>query len=865
MAASKKTGKRNSTRGGAKKAPPRAAKSGVKAAAKGQGTVCAQQRIRQEIAAIVLFAVGAFLVFGLFAGAAGKLGEALTKGLSGLFGPMSYALPFFLIAYGIFILAGTAKALRLLPAILAAAVYILLSILFAVHFIESDGTVPGGAGLGKIFADSVDGKAGGALGMYIAMALVKAIGKAGVYILTVALTVISVILIINTPMSKYAGAARDRHLTKREERLRRREEKEAEWAEEEARLRDAAAVRGEDGLDDSGGAAEPEAPGGQGLFRWPSFLGGKPAAASDKKQHILDTVVNDENYGDVGKKREPEIEDTTIPFDPDRIEPQTLPDTNGTGFAEGGGAGGTAPVKKREKPAAGEMHYGESADDSHYQLPPVDLLSRGRNRGKTESPVELKNNAARLEQALRDFKVEARVAKVTVGPTVTRYEVAPDVGVKIQSIRSLEPDLALKLEVKSVRVVPMPGTSLIGIEAFNANTNIVPLREIIDSSEFRDDPSRIAFALGKNISGDRIVANLAEMPHLLIAGTTGSGKSVCINCILLSLLYRAKPSEVKLILIDPKVVELKSFTDIPHLLVPVVTDPEKASMALSYAVTIMNDRYKKFSEQSVRNLESYNTKMRKDGQPEEILPQIVIVIDELSDLMLVAAAKVQESISRLAAMARAAGMHLIVATQQPLASILTSVIKANIPSRIAFAVSSNSASRVILDNPGAERLHGKGDMLFSPVGTREPMRIQGAYVDESEVVKVVAFVKKQMDPDYSADIMQQVDAAAMGNLTDEDDELFMDAVEMVAQAKQASVSMIQRRFRVGYNRAARLVDMMEERGIVAPSDGTNKPRRVIMSEAQLMGFLRSAGRNIPLDSGEAEEDEFADDFEEMDE
>jgi S-DNA-T family DNA segregation ATPase FtsK/SpoIIIE len=865
LAASKKTGKRNSTRGGAKKAPPRAAKSGVKAAAKGQGTVCAQQRIRQEIAAIVLFAVGAFLVFGLFAGAAGKLGEALTKGLSGLFGPMSYALPFFLIAYGIFILAGTAKALRLLPAILAAAVYILLSILFAVHFIESDGTVPGGAGLGKIFADSVDGKAGGALGMYIAMALVKAIGKAGVYILTVALTVISVILIINTPMSKYAGAARDRHLTKREERLRRREEKEAEWAEEEARLRDAAAVRGEDGLDDSGGAAEPEAPGGQGLFRWPSFLGGKPAAASDKKQHILDTVVNDENYGDVGKKREPEIEDTTIPFDPDRIEPQTLPDTNGTGFAEGGGAGGTAPVKKREKPAAGEMHYGESADDSHYQLPPVDLLSRGRNRGKTESPVELKNNAARLEQALRDFKVEARVAKVTVGPTVTRYEVAPDVGVKIQSIRSLEPDLALKLEVKSVRVVPMPGTSLIGIEAFNANTNIVPLREIIDSSEFRDDPSRIAFALGKNISGDRIVANLAEMPHLLIAGTTGSGKSVCINCILLSLLYRAKPSEVKLILIDPKVVELKSFTDIPHLLVPVVTDPEKASMALSYAVTIMNDRYKKFSEQSVRNLESYNTKMRKDGQPEEILPQIVIVIDELSDLMLVAAAKVQESISRLAAMARAAGMHLIVATQQPLASILTSVIKANIPSRIAFAVSSNSASRVILDNPGAERLHGKGDMLFSPVGTREPMRIQGAYVDESEVVKVVAFVKKQMDPDYSADIMQQVDAAAMGNLTDEDDELFMDAVEMVAQAKQASVSMIQRRFRVGYNRAARLVDMMEERGIVAPSDGTNKPRRVIMSEAQLMGFLRSAGRNIPLDSGEAEEDEFADDFEEMDE
>ncbi|MDR2157025.1 MAG: DNA translocase FtsK, partial [Clostridiales Family XIII bacterium] len=341
-------------------------------------------------------------------------------------------------------------------------------------------------------------------------------------------------------------------------------------------------------------------------------------------------------------------------------------------------------------------------------------------------------------------------------------------------------------------------------------------------------------------------ADLNDMPHLLIAGTTGSGKSVCINSILLSILYHAGPDEVKLILIDPKVVELKSYNDIPHLLVPVVTDPEQAATALNYAVTLMNERYRKFAEYNVRNLDGYNARLKKDGLADDILPRIVIVIDELSDLMMIAPAKVQESISRLAAMARAAGMHLIVATQQPLASILTSVIKANIPSRIAFSVSSNSASRVILDEAGAERLHGNGDMLFSPVGTREPMRIQGSFVSDSEVHKVTDYIKKKMDPAYSPDVLQAVRGELSGQLVDEGDELFRDAVEMVVPAKQASVSMIQRRFRIGYNRAARLVDMMEERGIVAASDGMNKPRKVLMNETQLADFL-GAGASVPGD------------------
>lgn len=473
----------------------------------------------------------------------------------------------------------------------------------------------------------------------------------------------------------------------------------------------------------------------------------------------------------------------------------------------------------------------------NYKLPPVTLLNRGPKSENSENGKEIRFKAAKLEQTLKDFRVDAHVVNVTVGPTVTRYEVEPDVGVKIQSIRSLEPDLALKLEVKSVRVVPMPGQAVIGIEAYNSNTNLVSLRDIIDGPEFRLHPSKIGFALGKNISGERKIVNLAEMPHLLIAGTTGSGKSVCINSILLSILYRAKPDEVKMILVDPKVVELKSYNDIPHLLLPVVTDPERAATALSYAVSEMESRYRKFSDAGVRNLDGYNDLMHKEGAEDEVLPQIVLVIDELSDLMMVAPAKVQDAISRLAAMARAAGMHLIVATQQPLASILTSVIKANIPSRIAFAVSSNSASRVIMDRPGAERLFGKGDMLYSPVGAREPERIQGAFVSDSEVHKVTDFIKKQMDPHYSPDIMQAVSGINGGALVEEEDELFRDAVEAVVTAKQASVSMLQRRFRVGYNRAARLVDMMEERGIVAGSDGTNKPRKVLLTEGQYADWL----------------------------
>ena len=828
MATSRKSGSRS--RSGTRSSS--GAKRDISKAARGRAAAQERARINREIAAVVLIALGAFLVFALFANAAGKFGDAIDTFVTGVFGVMSNALPFFLLAYGILLLIGRIKVPRARTIIFTTIAFLMLCIMLAGRYIETlpngDVQIIGDPGFVSVFTMSADGFCGGIIGTYIAEGLVSLIGKAGLYILTIAVLIISIILVANMSMSQAAGKVREKQLTIREERQRKLEERRALY---------------EDDVYDDPNLETP------GWARRKGYnQGTEPTTQTDKQRNIIDAVKNDDTYGNVSTPRGLDIDDTNA--DVPETDPAPIA-TSLTSLRDTGPKGASVHAPEKPvvidrglgKPQKDNMSYGASGDDSNYKLPPIDLLSRGKPSAKTESPAELKRSAAKLEQALRDFKVDAKVLKVTVGPTVTRYEVEPDVGVKIQSIRSLEPDLALKLEVKSVRVVPMPGQAVIGIEAFNSNMSIVALRDIIDSDEFRTAPSKISFALGKNISGKRIVADLKEMPHLLIAGTTGSGKSVCINSILLSILYHAKPSEVKLILVDPKVVELKSYNDLPHLLVPVVTDPERAAMALSYAVTLMNDRYRKFSEHNVRNLEGFNEKMVKEGLHDEVLPQIVIVIDELSDLMMVASAKVQESISRLAAMARAAGMHLIVATQQPLASILTSVIKANIPSRIAFAVSSNSASRVILDNPGAERLHGKGDMLYNPVGVREPIRVQGAFVDEKEVVKVVEFVKKQMDPNYSSELMMHVESVASGSMTDDEDDLFLDAVEVVAQSKQASVSMLQRRFRVGYNRAARLVDMMEERGIVAPSDGTNKPRRLIMSESQLAGFLSSGGRS----------------------
>ena len=494
-----------------------------------------------------------------------------------------------------------------------------------------------------------------------------------------------------------------------------------------------------------------------------------------------------------------------------------------------GEAGGSAPGSAASSGTASPA--GAAAADKPYRMPPLHLLNKppGGKKGAAQDVLE---TARKLEATLESFGVRARVLDVSRGPAVTRYEVQPDVGVKVSRIVSLTDDIALALAAKDIRMeAPIPGKSAIGIEVPNPEISIVTLREVLETDVFREAPGKLTIAFGRDISGQPIVGNLARMPHLLVAGATGSGKSVCINAIIISLLYKAKPDEVKLLLIDPKMVELNVYNGIPHLLAPVVTDPRRASLALKKIVAEMEKRYERFSATGTRNIEGYNALMADRGQPEETLPYIVVIVDELADLMMVAAGDVEDAITRLAQMARAAGIHLILATQRPSVDVITGVIKANIPSRIAFGVSSQVDSRTILDMAGAEKLLGRGDMLFLPMGAPKPIRVQGAFVSDQEVEKVVQFVRGQGSADYREDLIPENGDAAGPEEEEPLDELFDRAVRIVLEAKQASVSLLQRRLRIGYTRAARLIDAMEARGIVGPYEGS-KPREVLMTLEQ---------------------------------
>ena len=467
----------------------------------------------------------------------------------------------------------------------------------------------------------------------------------------------------------------------------------------------------------------------------------------------------------------------------------------------------------------------------NYKMPSVNLLNKIDNKNEDNSRKAVLKNASILEQTLANFGVQAKVNQVTVGPTITRYEIQPSPGVKVSKIVNLTDDIALSLAAKSIRMeAPIPGKSAIGIEVPNETPLMVGLRDVFESAEFKKFDSPLAMALGKDISGKPIIGDIGKMPHLLIAGSTGSGKSVCVNTLISSILYKAKPDEVKLLLIDPKVVELANYNGIPHLLIPVVTDPKKAANALNWAVVEMNKRYKMFAENGVKDITSYNEKC------EDKLPKIVIIIDELADLMMASANDVEDYICRLAQMARAAGMHLIVATQRPSVDVITGVIKANIPSRIAFAVSSQTDSRTILDMGGAEKLLGKGDMLFYPLGASKPVRIQGAFISENESENIIDFVKSQVKEEikYEEDILDTISKVNMEKSSDEDD-LLSEAIEFVVQSGQGSASMLQRKFKIGFNRAARLIDSMEERGIVGPNEGS-KARKVLMSRQDLQNL-----------------------------
>ncbi len=501
---------------------------------------------------------------------------------------------------------------------------------------------------------------------------------------------------------------------------------------------------------------------------------------------------------------------------------------------------------------------------SDYEFPPITLLNPPGASNESEAGAELRNNARRLGETLRSFGVDAKAGDVVRGPSVTRYEYVLDQGVKLSKITNLTDDIALALGASGVRIAPIPDKiSVVGIEVPNRLVTPVCIREVIESPDFVEHKSAAAFAVGKDIGGRRIIGDISRLPHVLIAGTTGSGKSVCTNSLIISLLYKYSPDDVKFIMVDPKMVELAPYNGIPHLLIPVVTDPKKAAGALQWAVFEMMKRYKAFSEHGVKDLASYNALVGKSEDVEK-LPTLIVVIDELADLMLVAAKEVEESICRVAQMGRASGIHLVIATQRPSADVITGLMKANIPSRIAFAVASSLESRIILDNTGAEKLVGKGDMLYAPLGEGKPRRVQGCFISAQEIERVVNFVKENGEANYSNEVLEKIEqsvaekergsakggASAEVSAADEaGDELFPAAVEVVLETGQASVSMLQRRLKLGYSRAARLVDQMEERGIVGPFEGS-KPRQLLITRAQWQEMQMGGGEQVSFDAPE---------------
>ena len=581
------------------------------------------------------------------------------------------------------------------------------------------------------------------------------------------------------------------------------------------------------------------------------------------RRSVIDIPLDDEPVAteDAVPELKPEKKSFFVRKSDDvRTPDQVLKGESAPAAAEEQPAAAPVPEKKKRRPKVEEISREEvqqAADEvaaaiedelaepeETYQYPPITLLEENTDSNYTEVGAELRSNSRRLAETLRSFGVEAKAGEVVHGPSVTRYEFTLDQGVKLSKVTNLADDIALALGASGVRIAPIPNKiSVVGIEVPNRAVSNVRIRDVIESRAFTEHASSVAFAVGKDIGGNQIVGNIAALPHVLIAGTTGSGKSVCTNSLIVSLLYKSTPEEVRFIMVDPKMVELAPYNGIPHLLIPVVTDPKKAAGALQWAVFEMMKRYKLFSEKGVKKLSEYNDLAVNDPEMKK-LPTVVVVIDELADLMLVAAKEVEESICRVAQMGRAAGMHLVIATQRPSSDVITGLMKANIPSRIAFAVASSLESRIILDTQGAEKLVGRGDMLYFPLGTGKPQRVQGCFITPEEIERVVAFVKASGEADYSSEVMEKIEEAmrkeekgsgkqaATDNASGDDgDELLPAAVEVVLETGQASVSMLQRRLKLGYSRAARLVDQMEERGIVGPFEGS-KPRQLLIDRAK---------------------------------
>ncbi len=745
---------------------------------------------RENLSIIVLIILSILLGFLIYT-SSGTIGITLNEILGGMMGVSKLLLPIGILGVAIKLACAdneyiTAKLVKF------GIVLISISVVMSVFQITA-GELSSGKEISEAIKDAYylgsQGQGGGALGALLAIPLAKLIGSVGTIILFIGIAVvlavttfgINIAELINILVEKY----QERSQEKQEEKIKLREQRQIERAKKTEQLKQ-----------------------------------NKAKGKINLKELEIDDFDN------------PEPEQIKINFgEKQSIQPDVIENNL---FKQ------EEQQKEDKTKEVLQLEHTITVEDENYEYPPVEILSKGASKSFKGGAKALTDTATKLQKTLYSFGVSAKVENVSVGPAITRYELKPAEGVRVSKIANLADDIALNLAAETIRIeAPIPGKQAVGIEVPNKEKQAVHLRDVIESDEFEDSKSKLTVALGKDVAGNIQLADIAKMPHVLIAGSTGSGKSVCINTIITSIIYKAKPSEVKLVMVDPKVVELSVYNGIPHLLIPVVTDPKKAAGALAWAVQEMDNRYNLFAQKGVRDLVGYNKVVEREGDIGK-LPQIVIIVDELADLMMVAAKDVEESICRLAQKARAAGMHLVIATQRPSVDVITGLIKANVPSRIAFAVSSQVDSRTILDSIGAEKLLGKGDMLFFPAGASKPSRVQGAFVSDEEVEKIVDFVKQNGTATYSEDILETIEnnnktdkeIAMEKDEEDDTDPFLMDAIETVVETGQASTSFIQRKFKVGYARAGRIIDQMEERGVISGYQGS-KPREVLMTLEKL--------------------------------
>ena len=772
------------------------------------------------ISLIVLSVLSGVLIYSN----SGALGSTLSPILGGLMGPIKNIIPIGIFVIGIYMMKDNNDYLFSKVAQFIVFLFAISSMLHVYNFSDLAKGVTFEEIVSAAYNLGMSNHGGGAIGAIVAVPLTNLLGSVGATIIAIGAAIISLVLILEIKPTELFLDYMDR-----------KEERREAWADEREQLRERREERRNSRRERVADVAHQ------------AVENDKEKAKEETRQQIElmpdEIVINHFNddrepkketksFGLFGKKKKDDPEELgNIFVSANEKKEQQAPVQMSTNdmFKE------EEKQKQDNTKAVLQLEHTMTVEDEHYEYPPVNLLSKNDKKVTKGGAKMLTDTATKLQKTLYSFGVSAKVENDSVGPAITRYELKPAEGVRVSKIANLADDIALNLAAETIRIeAPIPGKQAVGIEVPNKEKEMVHFREVLESTEFENNKSKLSVALGKDVAGQNIVADIAKMPHALIAGATGSGKSVCINTIITSIIYNAKPSEVKMVMIDPKVVELSVYNGIPHLLIPVVTDPKKAAGALAWAVQEMDNRYNLFAEKGVRDLKGYNAVLEKE-ELEGKMPQIVIIVDELADLMMVAAKDVEDSICRLAQKARAAGMHLVIATQRPSVDVITGLIKANVPSRIAFAVSSQVDSRTILDQVGAEKLLGKGDMLYFPAGASKPTRVQGAFVTDGEVEKIVDFVKANGTATYSEDILETIENNNKSekeieeDSEDDADPFLPEAIETVIEIGTASASLIQRKFKVGYARAARIIDQMEYRGIISGYQGS-KPREVLMSK-----------------------------------